>query len=329
MKKILIFGATGNIGVYFTDYCIQQNNQDYEFIAVGRKKTNFFEKHGINYVQVDLTKEEDFLKLPSENVYAIVNLAGAMPAYLKNNDPFIYANTNIIGGIRVLEYARRVHCDRVIYTQSWSELGGYWGKVEKLSPDMPVNMVYKGDHAFYVISKNFVVNAMEYYKQEYGIKNFVFRLPNIYLYNPQKKYFVDGEEKFISYRKMIDTVSSGHDIEMWGDPKAFKDIIYVKDLCQMMYLALFANVNGGTYNAGTGIKTTLKEQIEGIVKVFAPYNSEVNIISKPEKNTFTSFVMDISNIKNDLGYEPKYDYIQYLRDYKEEEKLKRFDELFI
>ncbi len=38
----------------------------------------------------------------------------------------------------------------------------------------------------------------------------------------------------------------------------------------MMYKALFAQVDGGTYNAGTGIRTTLREQIEGIVDVFSP-----------------------------------------------------------
>lgn len=48
-----------------------------------------------------------------------------------------------------------------------------------------------------------------------------------------------------------------------GNPDAFKDVLYIKDLCQMMYKALFAEVNGGTYNAGTGIRTTLREQIEG------------------------------------------------------------------
>lgn len=53
---------------------------------------------------------------------------------------------------------------------------------------------------------------------------------------------------------MIDRASRGEDIEMWGNPDAFKDILYIKDLCQMMYKALFANVEGGTYNAGTGIK---------------------------------------------------------------------------
>ena len=29
---------------------------------------------------------------------------------------------------RVLEYARKCHADRVLYTQTWAEQAGYWGK---------------------------------------------------------------------------------------------------------------------------------------------------------------------------------------------------------
>ena len=43
MKKIIIFGATGNIGAYFTDYCKEHlDEKEYEVIAVGRKRTEFF-----------------------------------------------------------------------------------------------------------------------------------------------------------------------------------------------------------------------------------------------------------------------------------------------
>lgn len=95
-----------------------------------------------------------------------------------------------------------------------------------------------------------------------------------------------------------------------------------------MYRGLFAPVNGGTYNAGTGIKTTLKEQIDGIIEVFCPNGKKSEIILKPDGKGFTSFVMDIEDAKSDLGYVPKYDYFGYLRDYKREEEFKRFDQLW-
>ena len=43
MKKIVIFGATGNIGMYLVDYLKDHLNCDYEIIAVGRQK-----KHSLN-----------------------------------------------------------------------------------------------------------------------------------------------------------------------------------------------------------------------------------------------------------------------------------------
>ena len=329
MRKIIVFGATGNIGAYLVDYINEKINKDeYEVIAVGRKATDFFDKQGLRYIRVNLNNSSDFDKLPKEDIYAVVNLAGLLPAYLKEYDPFAYVETNINGALRILEYARINGADRVLYTQTWSVQGGFWGKETTLSPKMPKSLIYTGDHAFYCITKNMIEETMEHYKQEFGLKNFVFRLPNVYLYHPDNYYYVDCVKKVVAYRYMIDRASKGEPIEMWGNQDAFKDILYIKDLCQMMYKALFANVNGGTYNAGTGIKTTLREQIQGMVDVFSPEGKRSEIIEKPEGAGFTSFVMDIENAKEELGYQPEFTYRKYLEDYKKEQELKRFDNLW-
>lgn len=326
MKKILVFGAAGNIGAYFVDYCLSRLSKEYKVIAIDRKRTSFFEKRGVDYLPFDVVNG-DYSKLPADDVHAIVNLVGLLPAYSKEFNPIDYINVNIIGSVKILEYAKKISCDRVLYTQTWSDLAGYWGKETLLKPDMQRKLLFKGDHAFYSITKSMVVDTMQYYKEEFGIKNFVFRLPNVYLYSPRTSYFVDGVERKVGYRYMIEQACSGKDLEMWGDPNAFKDILYVKDLCQMMYKALFVNSSGGVYNAGTGVKTTLREQIQGMIDVFG-CNKDIKIIERPEKGSFTSFVMDIEKTKKDLGYSPEYFYKDYLEDYKKEKDLKRFDELW-
>ena len=180
MKKIVVFGATGNIGIYFIDYCLKNLDQDkFSVIAVGRKDTSLFKKMNVEYHRVDLRKEEDFKHLPTEDVYAVVNLAGILPAYKKDFDPFAYIDINITGAVRILEYARKVKADRVIYTQTWAEQAGYWGKEEVLSPDLPRKLLFTGDHAFYSITKSMVCDTMRFYSEEFGIKSFVFRLHNI------------------------------------------------------------------------------------------------------------------------------------------------------
>lgn len=329
MKKIVIFGATGNIGAYFTDYCqTRLAGTEYQVVAVGRKETDFFGAQGIPYVRLDLRRAADFEKLPREDIYAVVHLAGLLPAYVRQYDPFAYIDTNVTGSLRVLEYARATGADRMLYTQTWADQGGYWGKREVLSPKLPRSLVYTGDHAFYAITKTMVCETMEHYRREYGLKSFVFRLPNVYLYHPSMEYYVNCEGKLVAYRYMIERASQGLPIELWGDPEAFKDILYVKDLCQMLFKALFAQVEGGTYNAGTGIKTTLRQQIEGMIDVFSPENARSVIIPKPEGAGFTSFVMDIENARQDLGYAPEYTYRKYLEDYKQERVRKRFDALW-
>lgn len=329
MKNVIVFGATGNIGAYLCDYlnnCLDK--QQFSIYAVGRKKTDFFLKMGITYFQVDVTKKEDFKKITLDNVYAVINLVGILPAYTKTTDLSFYANVNIIGSLNIMEFAKERGVDRILYSQTWADLAGYWGKVYTLCPNLKRKIVFTGDHAFYTISKCTIVDTMEMYKEQFGIKNFVFRLPNIYLYSPRKTYFVNGEEKPISYRLLIDNAKDGKDIELWGKPDSYKDIVYIKDLCQLFYLALICNKDGGLYNVGTGIKTTMKEQIDGIIKTFGPKDNHISIIYRPDKPSFTSFVMDISNAREDLGYKPKYTYLKYLIDYKKEEKLKRFDSLW-
>ncbi len=324
-KKIIVLGSAGNLGMYFMDYL--NDNLDlkkYEVIATGTKDEYPYEFYKGKYIKVDITKNEDFEKLPKENIHAVVDFAGILPAYLKRDDPNKYIDVNIKGTLNVLNYCVQAKVDRIAYTQTWADLNGYLKDKKPLKPDLLRKPIFVGDHAIYTVTKCAAVDLIECYHQMYGIKNFIFRLPNIYLYSPEMYYYVNGEKKFISYRYLIQRAIEGKDIEMWGNPDLGKDVIYVKDLCQMIFKSLFVQLQTGVYNAGTGVKTTMREQIEGIVKVFSPKDKPSKIIECPEKKDCDDFVMDIENAKKELGYEPKYDYISYLEDYKKEMKQNKF-----
>lgn len=114
------------------------------------------------------------------------------------------------------------------------------------------------------MSKDFAVDLIENYHQMYGLKRFIFRLPTIYLYSPIDTYYVDGTNRKIGYRILIDKAAQGETIEVWGDPNRVKDMVYVKDFCQMLYKAVFADRTEGYYNVGTGVGTSALRQIEGM-----------------------------------------------------------------
>nr|WP_318684958.1 NAD(P)-dependent oxidoreductase [uncultured Acetatifactor sp.] len=327
MKKIIIIGATGETGMYITDYFCRKAKGEFEIIAAGLRKTQFFDRYNIPYYSIDIGKKEAFQMLPQKDVFAVIYTAAVMPGRMKGYNPMLYLETNVCGTLNVLEYCRKVRADRIIFTQTIRDLGNKIGK-EIITADAARDFSYKGDHAVYVISKNAAVDLIEHYYQEYGLKRFIFRLPTIYMYTPNKYYCVNGERKIMGFRYMIDQAISGADIELWGEPEKAHDILYVKDLAYLFYLACKSSLDGGMYNAGTGKPITLLEQIKGMIQVFGSDQKKSKIIYCPEKGSARQYTIDISKTQRELGYEPQYGYIDYLKDFKTEMEDNRFADLF-
>lgn len=97
-------------------------------------------------------------------------------------------------------------------------------------------------------------------------------------------------------------------------------------LYRMICKAVEVNRDHGWYNVGTGIPVTL-QSIETIIKAFSPADHPSQIIYRPDKPAGGDFLMAISNAKEELGYEPKYDVEALFRNYKEEMEVNRFKEL--
>ncbi len=318
MKKIVVFGASGDTGHYFVKYFLDYYvGDEYQIIATGTRKTHYFDRFEVPYYRVDITKKEEFSKLPKD-VYAVVDLAGAMPARMKGYDPYKYVDVNIIGNLNILEYCRVNKVDRILFAQSFGDIKDYGEESPLLTVDLPRKFSFTSDHTIYVMSKNFAVDMIENYHQMYGLNRFIFRLPTIYLYSPIDSFYVDGIQRKIGYRLLIDRAKVGEPIEVWGDPDRVKDMVYVKDFCQMLYKALFVDRSCGYYNVGTGVGTSLLDQIKGMIEVFGEGDRKSEIVMRPDKPNAPQYIMDITPAKEELGYEPQYNYLDMLRDLKKE-----------
>ena len=329
MKKIIVFGASGNVGSYFTKYAVDFfADSQYEVIASGRRKTNVFDDMGITYVDVDITNPQDFEKLPQEDVYAVVLLAATIPSYMSDYDAGQYLETNVMGAYNVLEYCRKSGADRIMYSTTVFDISLYAEEGKTLDPDMPPYFSYKGDHAVYVISKNTAVELLEHYSQEYGIKKFVFRFPTIYEYSTYQYYYPNGVKTMRPLYKAINDAKQGLPLQIWGDPEYSKDMVYVYDCAQMICKAITADdIDGGTYNVGTGIPVSLQEQCEAIIEVFSPKDNPSSIEYHPEARNGGGFLMNVDNAIEELGYKPEYDVKRLFEEFKAEEALGRFREL--
>ena len=170
-------------------------------------------------------------------------------------------------------------------------------------------------------------DLIEHYYQVYGIKRFILRLSRVYLYHPNPYTFTDGKKVLVSDRYLIYRAMKGDDIELWGDPNRLLETCCVKDFLQIVEKTLTANVDGGIYNIGSN-GSTLKERIEGIIDVFSPESKKSKIIYCPEKRSAQQFVLDIRKTVNELGYEPKYSWKDYLIDFKHDMGTQPFAKLW-
>ena len=328
MKRVVVFGATGTVGAYTCLYLIEHS---YNVIAVGSRSTDhgFFEDYGIKYYSVDVRNESEFTKLPYQDIYAVVNLAGMLPARMEGYTPQRYIDINITGALNILEYCAKANVNRVVYSQSISDVARLCGTPEPISSDAPTSFPLNNDHSVYSITKNAAVSLLEHYSAKYGFNYYVLRFPNIYLYHPNPYYFVDGEKRWQGYRLMIHKAMHGEPLSIWGNPKKVRDIVYVKDCSQIIEKCISTeNAPNGTYNVGTGIGTTMEEQVRGIVEVFSPKNAPSEISYAPDKPDAVEYVFDMSKVEKNLGYKPKYDYKAYLEDFKTEMQLQRFEKLW-
>ncbi len=325
MKRVIVFGATGNLGANISIYL---HNIGYEVIAVGHRKNDngFFADHGMKYYSVDIEKESDFKILPVDNIYAVLHFAGMLPAVMEGFSATPYIQSIIQGTLNVLEYTRMVGADRIIFPQTLFDIRHLFGSKIPIPADSQ-RQVPEGDHWMYVIAKNAACDMIEHYYNNFGIKRFIFRLSRIYLYHPNPYTFTDGKKVLVSDRALIYKAIKGEPIEVWGDPYRVLETISIYDFLRIIEKALVAVVDGGIYNVGSG-GTTLEERVRGIVDVFSPKNNKSEISYSPEKPNGTQFVLDITKTKLELGYEPKFSWYDYLVKFKKEMEIQPFAKLW-
>lgn len=322
---ILIIGATSFIGVHTVAEFISRGCK----VAVtGRnnKFKDYYDNLGIAYYNVDIANEDDFKKLPKDDIEGVILLAGLLPANAevdldKDENAADYFHVNVIGTINVLEYCRKNKIRRVISACSFADVKNIWNANKAITEEDPRSFSFKGDHAVYVISKNAANDVLEYYNQQHGMKNAWFRFPPVYGAGPHGSLFVNGKIYKSGLQIFIDNAKEGKDICVFGNRNLSRDVVYVKDVARAYYQAIFSEETYGLYNVTSGKCVTLQEQAEVIANVFhTPGMPKSKVIYMPEKtNNSPSYLFSIEKAYKDFGYDPKYaDFQIMMKDLKKD-----------
>lgn len=309
----MIIGATGSCGAYTA---VELKEKGYEIVAVAHRPTDngFFEEKGIPYYSIDLKDKSSFNKLPKD-IDIVLHFAGSMPARMKGYNPYEYVDSIITGTLNVLEWMRVNSCKKIVFTQSIADILYRFGTTEPIEDDVERKYPLATDHSVYSICKNAAVNLIEHYHVQYGFQRFIVRLPTIYVYQPNPFYYVDGVKKWIGYRYIIEQARKGNTLEIWGNPKSTKEMVYIGDFINMMECCIKAEHQGGIYNLGCGRPVSIEYQIRKIAEIFNK-DRKSDIVYKPEMPSSPQFVLSIEKARRELDYEPKYDFVTMMNCFK-------------
>lgn len=325
-KKVIVFGATGNLGAPISVY-LKQNG--YDVIAVGHRTSDngFFEDMGIPYYSVDIENAKQFDVLPTDDIYAVAHFASSLPSRYEYNPRDLFESITI-GTLNVLEWMRKIGCKKIVFPQTPSDMASYHNCGKMIPEDAPREFPLTGDHAVYTIAKNAAVDLIENYHAEYGFSRFVFRFFTIYEYHPNAYHYRNYKHLMMPFRMLMDRALKSLPIEIWGNCKKAKEMVYIKDFIRLVKLAIDSDIEGGIYNVGNGWQVSLEEQILGIIKVFSPKDNPSPVIYVKDKPDPLENAFEITKIKRDFGYEPLYTYIQQLEDFKHDMETEPFAKLW-
>jgi UDP-glucose 4-epimerase len=322
---IIITGATGFVGRYLVDHLVRAGGK---VIAAGRtrKYDSFFSELGVDFVDLDVTRPEDFRSLPTKHVKAFIHLAAIIPAACQDSTSDIFLKVNTLGTLYALEHCRHNNIGKFLFTTTLYE--GMEHTELPITEAMGRKYALTGDHAAYVISKIAAAEYVEHYAQEFGIQGIILRLTGLLGYGRLEGFWTDGVFNPSAFEVFYKQAKAGQALEIWGKHETRRDSLYVKDAVRAIHVAVSGDRARGLYLIGSGVGRTNEEEVKTFAEVFSTKDHAIPVVYRPElPEKKKSYYFDIGNAKRDFGWEPVYSYRDILVDYDKEVQSGRFKSL--
>lgn len=303
MKRVIITGPTGAIGMALIEYLVER---DVQVIPVVRsdstRKAQIKESNNILIVECSLS---EMTELPQKvrmgvrqrqwnedwSIDVFYHFAWDGTFGDCRNDMYLQ-NMNVKYALEAVDAAAELGCNTFIGAGSQAEYGRYEGKLDAKVPTFPENG--------YGIAKLCAGQMTRIRCEQKGIKHIWTRILSVY--GPY-----DGSKTMVMsiIRKMLrgEKASCTKGEQMW-------DYLYSKDAARMMYLLGERGISGKIYCLGSGETKPLMEYINTIRNLANP-NAEIgfgDIEYSPGQVMY--LCADISELQYDTGFETDYNFSQ-------------------
>ena len=244
--------VTGGLGLIGSNLVKELKKLNHNVITVDLKQ-------GADYV-LDISKDD--LTQIKENIDVIYHLAAQPFGRGSEDDPLTDLNYNVKGTLNVCYLAKAKNISRIVYTSTMAVYGNNEYAWENSELDPLSN---------YAVTKLYGEYCIKKFSKDTNFKYTIFRVWNTYgpgqdISNPFKGVVSAFCTQAVKENK----------INVTGSLDRFRDVIYVDDVVNALIMSLNFPDNE-TYNLSNGIKITIKELINKIIKVLGK-NKEDYII---------------------------------------------------
>ncbi|MFX1292742.1 MAG: GDP-mannose 4,6-dehydratase [Promethearchaeota archaeon] len=247
-------------------------------------RIKFFEGYIINIEDISRT---------IENCDYVINLAGQTSVTGSVENPFEDESINIRGFLNILKFAVDFRVKKVIQASSSAALG-----IQK----MPIHELNVPQHVSpYGASKLAGEAYCSVYSYNYGLNCVALRFSNVF--DPKSYNKGNVIDKFIKQ------IIKGESLTVYGDGNQTRDFIYVKDICDGIFLSLVKKLSGfNIFQLGTGIETSINSLITELSHILIEENIRMpNVIYVDKrKGEITHNYVDNSKAKEVLGFKVEY-----------------------
>ncbi len=292
----MVAGAAGFIGSNFVRL-LRRTRPEVEIVVLDKltyagnpaNLAEFDGTPGYRFVKGDICDSALVDALAAE-VDAIVNFAAETHVDRSIMEPFSFVQADVYG-VGVLCEAALKHGHQVFHLISTDEV---YGDVEDGRS--------KEDDCFrprspYAASKAGGEHLARAYAITHGLPLVVTRGSNNY--GPYQY-----PEKAIPV--YITNAIDGIRLPLYNDGSAVRDYIHVDDHCAAVDLVLHAGRIGEVYNVGTGVETSGNAVAAAILEVLGKPREMIEYVADRKGHDYR-YALDISKIRDELGWEPRID----------------------
>jgi UDP-glucose 4-epimerase len=291
-KKILVTGGAGFVGSNLVKHLVEGGNDVTVMDDFFTGREGFLE--GLNCKLVRGSVADKDLVLDAMANKEIVFHLAARNIIVSNSKPREDLEVNVLGTFNVLEAAKKLAVQRVVYTSTASVYGN--PKVLPITEESEKLFL-----SFYSASKfSGEVYANAFY-EVFGLPVSVVRYSNVYGYNQSP-----GNPYCGVIGKFLHNAVNNQPMQIHGDGEQTRDFTFIDDaVSATIQAAVVPRAIGQTYNIATGVDISINNLVE-MVKNVAHSTSEIKHIDRRDIDNIRKRALNIEKIRHELNYSPQF-----------------------